>query len=228
MRGSLEGIVSTSLGDEHPCNREWLLRQVKWQAQRAALCQVESEFKTISIHTVHINVHLVESRASIIESADAFCNYIDTLDGDIEHFLRTVFCNADATKLGQFAETIGRTPIEFKNIWFQSPWGPWNSKVSPRALLCNFFKSAAEVQVLGDCVYIGIFSGGCHKHNFHHKYDLRQVVEAAQQCGYEPQTEVDRDLICQCHKFGYIPYTSGGMSLECEREYQVTHIFTRT
>jgi hypothetical protein len=105
--------------------------------------------------------------------------------------------------------------------------GPVELQVTPRALLCNFFKSAAEAQVVGDSVYIGIFSKGCHKHDFHRKYDLWQVVEPARQCGYT-QTEEDQDLIRQCHKFGYIPYNSGGMPLGCEKEYQVTHIFTRT
>jgi hypothetical protein len=163
----------------------------------------------------------------LAESFDAFCTYIDKFEGDFEHFLHTIFCNADATNLEQFVESMGKMPIEMKNIWFQCPWNEWNSPVSVRALLCNFFKSAAEVQGVGDSVYLGIFGDGS---DFHSKYNYWQVVDAAEKCGYELQIETDKVLIRQCQRFGYIPCSSADRTggLEREKEHLITHTFVRT
>jgi len=205
MRGSLEGILSTSLNASHLCTREWLLRMIAEQ-QRRAFSQEEAP-------------HIMAAKFG------AFREYADKLEGNPDHFLRQVFCEADATKLQQFVESRGEKPAEIKNVWFQCPWQEWNSTGSTRALLCNFFKSASTIQNIGDVVYIGIFNESFHRHD---KYSLWQVVEAAKACGYERDEKADTGLIRECHKFGYRHYSQSGRSLDHLRDLQVTHIFTRT
>jgi hypothetical protein len=222
MRGSLEGILSTSLNASHLCTREWLLRMIAEQQQRAFS---QKEGGLSAMHGCRFQIYILPAPHNMAAKFGAFGEYADKLEDNPDHVLRQVFCDADATKLEQFVESRGEKPAEIKNIWFQCPWQEWNSTGSTRALLCNFFKSASTIQNIGDVVYIGIFNESFHRHD---KYSLWQVVEAAKACGYERDEKADTGLIRECHKFGYRHYSQSGRSLDHLRDLQVTHIFTRT
>jgi hypothetical protein len=223
MRGSLEGILSTSLNASHLCTREWLLRMIAEQQLRA----FSREGGGLSaIHSCTFQIYILPAPPSMAAKFGAFKEYADKLEDNPDYFLRQVFCNADATKLEKFVESRKGKPAEIKNIWFQCPWQERNSTGSTRALLCNFFKSTSTIQNIGDFVYIGIFNESFHSH---HKYCLWQVVEAAKACGYERDEKADTALIRECHKFGYRHYSQSVRSgLDHLRDLQVTYIFTRT
>jgi hypothetical protein len=178
-----------------------------------------------AMHGCTFQIYILPAPHNVDMKFDAFREYADNLEGNPDHFLRQVFCNADATKLKEFVESRGEKPAEIKNIWFQCPWQEWNSTGSTRALLCNFFKSASTIQNIGDFVYIGIFDESFQSHG---KYCLLQVVDAAKACGYERDEKADTGLIRECHKFGYRHYSQSGRSLDRLKDHQVTHIFTRT
>lgn len=222
MRGSLEGILSTSLNASHFCTREWLLRMIAEQ-QLQASSREEGGLSTM--HGCTFQIYALSAPHSMAAKFNAFRGYADNLEGNPDHILHQIFCNADATKLEQFVESRGEKPAEIKNIWFQCPWQERNSTGSTQALLHDFFKSTSTIQNIGDFVYIGIFN---ESFNSHHKYCLSQVVEAAKACGYERDEKADTGLIRECHKFGYHHYSQSGRNLDHLRDLQVTHIFTRT
>jgi hypothetical protein len=223
MRGSLEGILSTSLNASHLCTRELLLKMLEKQQLRAFS---QEEGGLSAMYDCTFQIYILPAPHSTAAKFDAFKEFADKLEGNSDHFLRQVFCNADAAKLEQFVESRGEKPAEVKNIWFQCPWQEQNSNGSTDGLLCNFFKSASTIQNIGDFVYIGIFNESFHRH---YKYYLSSVVGAAKACGYERVGEADTGLISECYKFGYRPYSQfPGCNLDRYKDLLVTHVFTRT
>jgi hypothetical protein len=221
MRGSLEGILSTSLNNSHECTHEWLHRTMLLRGFFLSRAKLEGGLSAVHHGGCEFQIYILPVSQSIFPDFDAFGKYVDGLKGG--HLLRQVFCNADPTQLRQFVERRGEKPAEAKNIWFQCLWQDWNSPSgSTRAMLCNFFKSASNIQDIGDFVYIGIFDEPSNRHDF------SQVVEVAKACGYERRERVDTGLIRECYKFGYCPYGHSRRSLNRLIHLEVTHIFTRT
>ena len=118
MRGSLEGILSTSLNASHFCTREWLLRMIAEQ-QLQASSREEGGLSTM--HGCTFQIYALSAPHSMAAKFNAFREYADNLEGNPDHILHQIFCNADATKLEQFVES--RASAKLQKTF--CPFGPF-------------------------------------------------------------------------------------------------------
>jgi len=150
-----------------------------------------------------------------------FSYYIIGLGETLLPMLHKLFCNADATNLKPFLERNEHAVT--KHIWFQCPWQECHTSRSTGGLLCDFFKSAAQIQDVGGVIYLGLLDDEFHHHS---KYELCKLLDLVREYGYK--TNTDRHLIHKCLEFGYKHYSQSGHDFsEGFKGFHITYIFTK-
>ncbi|TDL24034.1 hypothetical protein BD410DRAFT_855550 [Rickenella mellea] len=189
LRGSLEGIWATS---REPLEKTWTFSEFDTLLDQQ-LAQAEINWKLKKVTMPHAHSH------KVFQLFEAFKRYLSKIWTQVTELLERFIEGVDATNLqGSFEAPNSAKPT--CNLWFQCPWhDKWDGSY-PGFLLKSFVVSAAEVQVPGDMLIIGLTT---HQ-NYVDKYDLGHggFMEHATLCGYKLLVDNDR-LIDKILDLGY-------------------------